>query len=299
MDVLIAELRQRHLAASTRYGADSAPARQLSDALSVAYEHRSGMIYLRPPSAFLRSSYPSSSLQEDPSLGWTNLLGQQAWRGVPGHAILDPLFGLNNERFAEAQAEIDKQFWQNINRVRVAGAGNTNYAVAKDDIGNWYVKSYAADATPILDSAINLGLYSLGTELGQDVLGSVRDPEQGVTTAQSDLDAVRERFETRFGEEVDERAKQVRELFDSSVGVAARVRVALTSDEKIRDGDTDRLKTLNELGDATLESALNHVTAPDGTATGAKYTGSPAERGSKSFWRYVACGTLRTSSTSS
>ena len=39
--------------------------------------------------------------------------------------------------------EIDKQFWQNINRVRVAGAGATNYVVAKDDIGNWYVKRYS------------------------------------------------------------------------------------------------------------------------------------------------------------
>src|SRR5204863_4745278 len=75
---------------------------------------------------------------------------------------------------------IDKQFWQSVNQVRVAGAGNTNYAIAKDDVGNWYVKDYGSDPKDIINSAKNLAMFSAGPALGANFLarGGDRDTRQ-------------------------------------------------------------------------------------------------------------------------
>jgi hypothetical protein len=46
--------------------------------------------------------------------------------------------------------------------VKVTGTGLSNYAVTKDDLGNWYVKAVSVDSTVITDTATNLGLFNLG-----------------------------------------------------------------------------------------------------------------------------------------
>jgi hypothetical protein len=78
--------------------------------------------------------------------------------------------------------EIDKQFWQTINRVRVAGGGETNYAIAKDDLGNWYVKNYSTDIATVAQSARKLALFAGGGVVPQlpldTPLTGTQTPEQ-------------------------------------------------------------------------------------------------------------------------
>ncbi len=121
---------------------------------------KSGKIYLRPASAYLRSSYPASTLNANSSTVWRNDLERQAWRSLP---LIGNLVDAQGKAQSAALHELDKQSWQNINRVRVAGAGDANYVIAKDDIGNWYVKSYASNPSNIVKTASNLALMSMGT----------------------------------------------------------------------------------------------------------------------------------------
>jgi hypothetical protein len=57
-----------------------------------------------------------------------------------------------------------------VNQVRVSGAGRTNYAIAKDDVGNWYVKSYSSNPEDIIKSAKNLAMFSAGNAMGANFL---------------------------------------------------------------------------------------------------------------------------------
>lgn len=170
LDDLIAMLRHELLQAIKHHGKASPKALQLADALKMAYDQRAGMAFIRPSGAYLRSSYPATGLQDDPRLGWSNMLGEHGLRTAPG-----PIGFIYNKivsppHKAIINAEIDKQFWQTINSVRVAGAGNTNYVIAKDDVGNWYVKSYSSDPEPIIESAKSLALFSLGPQFDSNLL---------------------------------------------------------------------------------------------------------------------------------
>ncbi|KAB2836089.1 MAG: hypothetical protein F9K48_02765 [Candidatus Brocadia sp.] len=159
-DRMIARLKHTHIQAVEKDGADSEIAKYCDEALQLAYSYRSSMTYIIPPSAYLRNSYPSTSLQSDPGLVWENMLGEHALRNIP---FMDWLYTAEKYKAKGlVVAELDKQYWQNINSVRVAGAGSTNYVVAKDDIGNWYVKRYSSNPKDIINSAKKLALFNLG-----------------------------------------------------------------------------------------------------------------------------------------
>jgi len=164
-DVMLASLRYQHIEAVKEYGPDHPRAQNLAAAIELNNAYRSGMVYIRPASAFLRNSYPATVLQNDPVTGaWRNMLTDQALRQLPfyGAAIQDEA--------TRTTEFIDKQFWQSVNQVRVAGAGDTNYVIAKDDVGNWYVKSYASDPKQIFQSARNLALFASGPAGGAALL---------------------------------------------------------------------------------------------------------------------------------
>ncbi len=169
MDRVIALLRHRAMAAVERYGQDSAASKRATEALESAYQHRAGMIYLRPSSAYLRTSFPSTSLQDDPNLAWDNMLLSQGIRNLPFSSQLADIFNPSERQDRTLTAELDKQYWQNINRVRVSGTGFTNQALVKDDVGNWYVKQYFGDTKDIVKSAKHLALFGLGTKLPIDL----------------------------------------------------------------------------------------------------------------------------------
>lgn len=176
LDHEIALLRQEHIQAVRAEGhdANSIAIRKALAALEAAAQHRAGLVYLRPAAAYLRTSYPSTSLQDDPNLSWDNLLLQQGMRDIPFSSYLADIVHPAVRQDRVIAAELDKQYWQNINRVRVSGAGTTNYVLAKDDVGNWYVKHYFGDTERIFESARNLGLYNLGAAMRTNLLSSLK-----------------------------------------------------------------------------------------------------------------------------
>ena len=150
LDKMIAHLRYAFIDAE-RNG-KTQQVEQIRRAIKAALAQRAGMAYIRPSSAFLRSSYAGTGLQGDPGLAWRNMLAEQGGRILShgGHQSEN-----NQEKTTNSVIEeIDKQFWQNINKVRVAGGGDTNYVLAKDDVGNWYVKSYQTSRKSIFKSAL-------------------------------------------------------------------------------------------------------------------------------------------------
>lgn len=161
MDRLIAQLR--HELIQARKMSDKNKVTALEGALREAYDQRAAMIYLRPATSYLRSVSAASLFQENAELsGKSNLL-------VPD--FLNPY---NLPRFLDSRGaireDVDKQFWSNINRVNVTGGGDTNYVIAKDDVGNWYVKGYSADPTSVFKSAQGLGLFALGGRMNTNLV---------------------------------------------------------------------------------------------------------------------------------
>jgi hypothetical protein len=165
IDVMLATLRHEHVEA-VRQGRDSEMAKNHLAAVELLYAYRSGLIHIRPAATFLRNSYPASVLQSDPTAGvWRNMLTDHGKRQLP---FYDFFLGLEEE--AKINKTIDKQFWQRVNQVRVAGAGRTNYAIAKDDVGNWYVKDYGSNPTDIIRSAQSLAMFAAGPAMGANLL---------------------------------------------------------------------------------------------------------------------------------
>ena len=208
------------VAADDEPKSDAHSAEALRKALEAAYDYRSRMIYLRPPSAYLRTSYPATTLQRKSKETWKNMLLEHGVRQIP-------FFGVSKDERERARIvqEIDKQFWQNINRVRVAGAGVTNYVIAKDDIGNWYVKNYSANPEKIINSAKSLALYSLGAPAPALPAGT---GEAGAGDAKSDAPpSALERLLERYRDEYNNRTTND---FESLEGILKRKKI----EERIR-----------------------------------------------------------------
>jgi hypothetical protein len=98
-------------------------------------------------------------VQNDPSLGWRNMLLDRFKQIVKGDDIR------NN-----TLVDLDKAFWQNINTVRVTAAGDSNFTLAKDDVGNWYVKAMGADPKAMIEAAKGMALYNLGGRFDANLL---------------------------------------------------------------------------------------------------------------------------------
>jgi hypothetical protein len=162
VDSVIANLRYEHLHAVSVGGEHSEKAKNLAAALAQARKYRQDMVYVRPSSAYLRSALPATFAQENPHVRWNNMLNDtllNITRSVRGK---DPMTG--------TREDLDKVFWQNINRVRLSAGGFTNYVLAKDDVGNWYIKGMGADPTAMITAAKNLALFNLGGRLNTDLL---------------------------------------------------------------------------------------------------------------------------------
>jgi hypothetical protein len=139
------------------------PGAKIKRAIEAVTEMHEGMIYLRPASAYLRSSYPASSLGKPSSQRSQNMLERMWLRQIP---FVGSLVDGVDQRELKTFLEIDQQSWQNVNRIRVSGAGSVNYVVAKDDVGNWYVKQYASNRDDVYRSMRNLAMFSAGDAFG-------------------------------------------------------------------------------------------------------------------------------------
>lgn len=161
IDAQIASLRAQRVQALAR--GDKASADNLLAAINAAYEQRTSMIYLRPASDYLRSVHSASDLQDAAEKQFRNMLDD--WRHYMKPGILsdgDPDF--------RRRIELEKLYWQNINRVTLGGGGKGNFVVAKDDVGNWYVKAFSADPKAIFDSATKLALFNTGGRINVNLL---------------------------------------------------------------------------------------------------------------------------------
>ncbi len=246
LDQVIAVLRQQLLEA--KKSGNEERVHRLEKTIYAAYMQRSGMIYLRPAAAFLRNSYPVAALQGDPGLSWTNRLGRQFWRNLPGYETVRGLANPNEHRRAETIEEIDKRYWQNINRVRVVGAGNTNYVIAKDDVGNWYVKQYAADPEPIIQSARSLALAA-APGLNSEALQKLgKEASEGVATvdSRSELGKLFDKYEAEYVTRTDRTFETLlKEITDRALAQK------LKSDEAMKAGFT------GDVTNAKLDTAVD------------------------------------------
>ncbi|HYE33627.1 MAG TPA: hypothetical protein VEH27_19565 [Methylomirabilota bacterium] len=136
---------------------------RIRKAIEAVTEIHEGMIYLRPASAYLRSSYPAATLGKGSSQRQINMLERASWRQFPFFGSL--IDGIDH-RDLKTYLEIDKQSWQNINNIKVAGGGKVNYVVAKDDVGNWYVKQYKTNRDKMFNTMRNAALFSVGNTFG-------------------------------------------------------------------------------------------------------------------------------------
>ncbi|GJL50686.1 MAG: hypothetical protein NPIRA01_19130 [Nitrospirales bacterium] len=231
MDQLITTLKYKHIAAVHDGGKGSAMAKHIKESWDVAKKHRANMVHIRPALAYLRSSYPSTALQGEAPLEWQNMLTANAHRSIPLNS--NPRNGKpwswDRDPRLEIQSQIDKQFWHSVNRIRLHGAGLTNYVLMKDDIGNWTVKNYSSDSRDIIRSARNLALFGYGAGAGRNLLTPARlrvlDSEQPLADQLDDAASVDadnedtsllsrqfEKFEKLYAEQTDTDLKAAESL---------------------------------------------------------------------------------------
>lgn len=204
LDLLVATLSHQHINAIRVYGPTHDITLRYNEALETARRYRSQLVYIRPSSSYLKSSYPSTSLQNDAGLNWENMLRKHNNRSLINWDVENQ--GKTRKALNEIVGDIDKQFWQNINSVRVAGGGSTNYVLAKDDIGNWYVKAYSSDTKEIIKTASKLAMFNLGASMKSDLLGrftsqNEADQNNAVNNSQKTvLEKVFEKHKARYSE---------------------------------------------------------------------------------------------------
>jgi hypothetical protein len=157
VDDVIALLRNRRIRALAE--GKNTDAGHLQNAIDAAYEQRASMVYIRPAADYLKNVYSATALQDENASPNRNMLLDYLRR-----------LSVSDSPQTKARTQLEKVFWQNVNRVSLAGGGNTNYVLAKDDVGNWYVKAYSSDTTQIFQSARNLFLFNTGRKLDVNLL---------------------------------------------------------------------------------------------------------------------------------
>lgn len=163
LDRVEAYLSYARVEATQRGGATGDGVKEASEAMAALMQRRERMSYLRPASMYLRSALATTGQQADPALEWSNLLAATVKR-LFSHKDVDA------QKTANVRADLDKSFWQSVNQVRVSAGGDSNFAIAKDDVGNWYVKAMGSDSAAMISAAKNLALYNMGGRIDTNLL---------------------------------------------------------------------------------------------------------------------------------
>ncbi len=263
LDRLIAALQYEHIEVVRRVGEDNPRARQIAGAIDRAHGVRAGKAFIRPAASYLRSSYPSASLQNDPGLTWRNELARQAVKSMPilGGSITRKYLDASDVD-AKVRSQIDRQFWQNVNSIRVSGAGNTNYVMVQDDIGNWYVKGYSANPERIFQSAAGLAQFALGNSLGTDILNRPLAGQGGAPAPQpTALEAVFDKQQDAYDKATAATFADVRAAVDG--GLENAVTERWNADSRTRLARDDGLAAQIEGAEAVLDTALEELNKDD------------------------------------
>lgn len=163
---VIAQLKYAVIDATRRFGAGHPSTRRAREALSVAQKAYEEEAYLRPASTYLRSVYSSTIAQDDPGLVYKNMLLSNLWAVREFDLASEP----GGKKVRRARVELDKTYWQNINSVKLSASGGSNFVVAKDDVGNWYVKAMGSDPSAMIRAATQLALYNIGGTVDTNLL---------------------------------------------------------------------------------------------------------------------------------
>lgn len=162
VDLAVSRLRSQQVEAAL--AGDTERRGRIESAIQLLLSHRAGMVPLVPSASYLRNSMPATSLSEGINeKDEANMLWQAFFRAFPDTRA-------NAEE--QMRLDLDKQYWQPVNRVRVSGSGATNQVLAKDDVGNWYVKSFDTDKKVMFESMKKLALYNLAGD--NPALGALR-----------------------------------------------------------------------------------------------------------------------------
>lgn len=102
----------------------------------------------------------------------TEFLSLYDWLNATDFGLFRCTFCNNEQRVNVFSHLFDDNFWSNINTVYATGMGDTNMAFAKDEIGNWTLKSFGSDPTKMVDAYANLTLASLKTAAASLAPGS-------------------------------------------------------------------------------------------------------------------------------
>jgi hypothetical protein len=227
LDDLIAHLQTMRVKALAE--GNPAEARQLGEAAALAEQQRVDQVFLRPSADYLRNVYSNTSLQNNDREPSRNMLADYLRALAPRRTTSSDDPGEQGAR--SARRELEKLFWQNINRVTTSGGTRTNYVIAKDDVGNWYIKSYSVDPKEVFESAKGLALFNKGDKLDTNLLRRAELRDAVRTGSEADRQAARaelstmdarspaalefggraqRRFELRYAEETQEAASALK-----------------------------------------------------------------------------------------
>ena len=179
-------------------------------------ESKADAIPLRPAGAILRTASTIPGLQDNASLRSPNMLSSFLVDAIPvvgpgfhsfWRRVTDPDY---NPRLSSA---LDRTFWQPINHVAVQGLGDTNYVLVKDDVGNWYVKTYAADPAVAFEK---MGPFVGATMIAPRLAAAAGVNANHTSTVSADvadfLKLAQEQDAADHGRLLDELRKQVEKL---------------------------------------------------------------------------------------
>lgn len=273
VDQLVSTYEYQYLDAVRAGGENGPVALRLRQAIDAAKSYRAGMVHIISPAAFLRSSYPISSLQAGTTVSWENMLARHSVRQTPflGGQFEQIASGVSEED-AKIIKDLDRQNWQNINRVRVAGGGFTNYVMVKDDIGNWYVKSYVGDPEPIIEGAKALTLFGASQRLGADLLEQDRVRQQALDKGEAppDLPTGAKAFQREAGVFHDkyagDTAGQAKKIAATAHTISADLQAAWAGDDAVStvllpQATTNAILNAADAQRAAAEKAANEAAA--------------------------------------
>ena len=281
LDDVIGLLRHEYIQEVRTSGEGKGQAEKIQSALKAAWDLRSEMVYIRPSGSYLRSSFPSTFLQDDPALASENLLAEKALLNMPFDMPFRLACQFALPKSAEsickdedkdklrAQSTLDKQFWQNINRVRLTGGGYTNYVVAKDDIGNWYVKEVETDPKDIIKAAKKLALFGMGTAgasaLASAVSQKTSDEEPSTDEQQkTPLQHVYLKYRAAYETENSKTASQLKQMLGFD-GIRKTIQLAWEGNPSLQDRLSDLKKALSHAAEQLDEAKTVLVNAKDDT----------------------------------
>ncbi|SHN30550.1 hypothetical protein [Rhizobacter sp. OV335] len=269
LDHVITTLQHQHISALAAGHPDEA--RNLTIALNVAYQTRANAAYLRPSSDYLKNVYSATTLQDGTPSEDRNMLRE--WTRNFGRA--DDF----DVATAQAKEKVERLYWQNINSVKLNGGGSVNYVMAKDDIGNWYVKAYSTDPSSIFKSAQGLALFNTGGRMGVNLLKrtelqrvfddkstSVEDKVRiGKELSGTSPDAnaallkVRDRYRARYAIAADTASEA---LLQTTQALPEELRTAVSKDGNLAEVDAEALlKRLQAVQAAELDGVATALTS--------------------------------------